>query len=158
SSICSMDVPGLVSTCISICPSSADGINSAPKKGISARLATMTTTVPKTIDFRYFNTPFNTLRYPLFTQSKKRLNHYSRPWSSIHCDNSLEDNIGTKVTATMSDVMSEKDTVNAKGVNKSEAIPSTYTIGKKTTNVVVVEAITAGASSDAPLIAASTRL
>src|SRR5699024_9214435 len=153
-----MDVPGLVSTCISICPSSADGINSAPIKGISARLATMTTNVPKTVVFRYFNTPFNTLRYPSFTQSKQRCNQDRGPCYYLACDNSLEDNSGTKVTAAMSDVMSEKDTLNAKGVNKSEAIPSTYTIGKKTTNVVVVEAITAGASSDAPLIAASTRL
>ncbi len=84
-----------------------------------------------------------------------RSNQYLLPWSFIAFDKSLEDSIGTKVTATTKDASREKEIVIANGVNNSDAIPSTNTIGRNTTNVVVVDAITAGANSDAPLIADS---
>src|SRR5690625_586105 len=106
---------------------------------------------------RNLRTFSKTAAYALFTRSKKRSNQYLRP-SSIAFDKSLDESIGTNVTATASDASNENDTVRASGVNKSDAIPSTYTIGKNTTNVVVVEAITAGVNSAAPFVAESNKL
>src|SRR5699024_12463253 len=77
---------------------------------------------------------------------------------SITCASSFEESIGTRVTATTRDAIKENETVKASGVNKSDAIPSTYTIGKKTTNVVVVEAITDGVNSDDPFVSASNKM
>src|SRR5699024_6343420 len=70
----------------------------------------------------------------------------------------FEESIGTSVMATTREAISENDTVKASGVNKSDAIPCVNTIGKNTTNVVVVDAITAGVSSAAPLVADSNKL
>src|SRR5699024_4450300 len=104
------------------------------------------------------NTHLNTERYTLPTRSRKLLNQYLRPLSSIAFDNSFDESIGTRVNATTRDAINENDTVKASGVNKSDAIPSTKTIGKHSTNFVVVEAITDGASSDASFVADSYRL
>src|SRR5690625_1888460 len=127
-------------------------------KKASPKLAAMVTIVPAIVVFRCFNTHFNTERYTLPTRSRKLLNQYLRPLSSIAFDKSFDESIGTRVTATTRDAINEKETVNAKGVNKSDAIPSTKTIGRKTTSVVVVDAITAGANSEARLVADSNKL
>src|SRR5690625_1204958 len=88
-------------------------------------------------------------------QDKNRLNQYFLSSSSVPATKNLDDSMGTRVTATTNDAINENETVNAKGVNKSDAMPSTNTMGKNTTNVVVVDAMTAGANSLAPLIALS---
>src|SRR5699024_303842 len=117
-------------------------------------------TVATTVMTRNLNTHFKIRAYPFFTRSRKRLNQYLLPFvsSSIAFCSSLDESIGTKVTATTSDAISENDTASASGVNISDAIPSTNTIGRNTTKVVVVDAMTAGASSDAPLVADSNKL
>src|SRR5699024_2021595 len=127
-------------------------------KKASPKLAAMVTIVPAIVVFRCFNTHLNTERYTLPTRNRKLLNQYLRPLSSIAFDKSFDESIGTRDNATIRDAINENDTVKASGVNKSYAIPSTKTIGKNTTNVVVVEAITDCASSDAPFVAESNRL
>ena len=70
--------------------------------------------------------------------------------------NFREASIGITVSATPSDTSSEKVTVRAWSPNIWPATPSTNTIGTNTQTVVMVLAITARPTSEAPARAAST--
>src|SRR5699024_1092980 len=119
----------------------------------------MAISVPAIVVLRNFSTHFKTLRYPSFTRPKNRSNQYLPFGSlSIAMDSNVDESMGTSVTARSREAIRENDTASASGVNRSDAMPSTYTIGKNTTKVVVVEAITAGASSDAPFVADSNKV
>src|SRR5690606_18904928 len=112
--------------------------------------------VANTAVFRWPSTHFKARRYA----STSFWNNLLKPLL-LNCactdfsESNLEDSIGTIVSAATMDANSENVTVNAIGVNKSEARPPTYTIGRNTTIVVIVEATTAEPSSDAPFFAAS---